>query len=306
MYRFKKLMVALNLDEHDTTLIQYAGFISKMAQSKEVYFVHVSDTFNIPEEIKKVYPEIISPVDEAAKKRMKENVEKHFNGFNGAALKYNVIEGPLLGTLVSFSKEYDIDLAIMGYDLKTAETLGHLPEKMARKAFCSVLIIPDNTSRVRLDKILVTVDFSEHSLNSLDIGSAFAKAAGLSSIDIVNTYRVPEGFYKTGKTFEEFSEVMLKNAKKKTRELLAKADLKGVGINPYLILNDDVVEGVHQVSDQTDTDLIVVGARGRTGDIAAILLGSVTEALLRKIHRPLLAVKTKGEGLDILGAISEL
>ena len=50
--------------------------------------------------------------------------------------------------------------------------------------------------------------------------------------------------------------------------------------------------------------LIVVGARGRSGDIAAILLGSITEGLIRKLDRPLLAVKEKGEGLNILEAIT--
>ena len=298
-------MVALNLDGHDAALIQYAGFISKMAESSEIYFVHVSDTFDIPDEIKKVYPEIISPVDEAAKERMKENVAKHFNGYSGAELKYEAIEGPLVGTLISYSKDYDIDLMIVGHYLDESDTRGYIPEKMARKAFCSVLILPD-TARIKLDNIIVAVDFSDHSLNSLDVGSAFAKAAGLKAIDIVNTYEVPDGYYKTGKTFEEFGEIMLKNAKKKARGIIARADLKDVGINPHFILTRDVVEGVHQVSDQTDTDLIVVGARGRTGDIAAILLGSVTEELIRKIHRPLLAVKTKGEGLNILEAISEL
>ncbi|THB76224.1 MAG: universal stress protein, partial [Desulfobacteraceae bacterium] len=38
MNRFKKLMVSLDLNETDSTLIQYAGFISNMAHSSEICF----------------------------------------------------------------------------------------------------------------------------------------------------------------------------------------------------------------------------------------------------------------------------
>ncbi|MBT8371187.1 MAG: universal stress protein [Deltaproteobacteria bacterium] len=57
------------------------------------------------------------------------------------------------------------------------------------------------------------------------------------------------------------------------------------------------------MSDQINASLLVVGARGRSGDISAILLGSITEGLIRNLNRPLLAVKNKGEGLNILDAL---
>lgn len=303
MVRYKKIMVALNLDDADTMLIRYAGFISKMAKSSDVYFVHVSNTFEIPEEIKKVFPQILSPVDLAAKDRMKEEVEQHFNGHKDAKLWFESLEGQVLGNLIACTKNHEIDLVITGHYINKAPSGQCLSEKLARKAFCSVLIVPEN-SKIRFDDILVAVDFSEHSLVTLDVGTAFAKAARQPYIDIINTYYVPEGYYKTGKSFEEFAHIMEKNAYERLEQLLEKSDLKGIDTKAAFRLNSDVVDGILKYSDEVDAHLIVVGARGRSGDIAAILLGSITEGLIRKLHRPLLAVKEKGKGLNILEALS--
>lgn len=303
MYRYKNIMVSLGLDEHDEKLIRYAGFISRMAKSHEVSFVYVSDSFDIPDEIKRIYPEIVSPKGTAAENRMKDLVGQYFEGDDHTRIRFRALEGPQLGTLISCTREYDIDLLIVGHQADEPAANNSLSEKLARKAFCSVLIIPEN-ARVNLDKILVAVDFSDQSRSALEVGCAFARAAGLDDIHILNTYRIPKGYYKTGKSLEEFDGIMLENAKSKLRALLPRADLQSVGIKPYFKRTRNVVDGIRNFSDKLDADLIIVGSRGRSGDIAAILLGSITEGLIRDLRRPLLAVKEKGEGLNILEALS--
>ncbi len=47
---------------------------------------------------------------------------------------------------------------------------------------------------------------------------------------------------------------------------------------------------------------LVIGARGRSG-AAGVLLGTVTEQLMRKSPSPVLAVKKKGECLGVLRAL---
>ncbi|WP_300464937.1 universal stress protein [Desulfobacula sp.] len=303
MYRYKKIMICLNLDDHDEKLIQYAGILSKMAKSDELHFVYVSDTFDIPEEIKKIYPQIASPVETAVEDLMKQIVEQHFNGHENTQKIYSPLEGPLLGQLISYTKKYDIDLLIVGHHSTEMAAQKAISEKLARKAFCSVMIVPKG-AKALLEKILVAVDFSDHALNALDVGSAFAKAAGLEEIYILNNYKVPTEYHKTGKSHEEFADIMLDNAKSKLRALLPKVDLKSIAIKPFFKKSNDVVDGILMFSKKMGAGLIVVGARGRSGDIAAILLGSVTEGLIRKLDRPILAVKNKGEGLNILDAIS--
>ena len=303
MYRYKKIMICLNLDDYDANLIQYAGILSKMAESDEIHFVHVSDTFDVPDEIKKIYPELASPLESAAEKRMKQIVEKYFNGHENSKLIYSPLEGSLLGLLISYTKKHDIDLLVVGHHGDDRAENNSLAEKLARKAFCSVMIVPRQIKPL-LNRILVAIDFSDYSLNALDVGSAFAKAAQLDHIYVINNYQVPSGHHKTGKSYEEFDDIMLENAKSKLRSVLSKVDLKSVGIKPFFKNNDNIVDGIHSFSENLGADLVVVGARGRSGDIAAILLGSITEGLIRKTTKPLLAVKEKGEGLNILEAIT--
>lgn len=303
MYRYKKIMVALNLDEHDSLLIKYAGFISKLAKSEEICFVHVSDTFKIPEEIKKVYPEVITPVDQAAVKQMEKVVNKHLNGYDKTINRFEIYEGQLLGNLLTCLSKHDIDLLITGHYTKFPHSGVSLSEKLARIACCSVLVIPDD-AQIRFDGVLVAVDFSDLSRDALDVGAVFAKASNQKYVNVINTYDVPEGFYKTGKSYEEFAQIMEKNAEDRLGKLLNRIDLKGIKTRPVFRLGQNVVENILKHADEIDSNLIVVGARGRSGDLAAILLGSITEGLIRKLHKPLLAVKEKGAVLNILEALS--
>jgi nucleotide-binding universal stress UspA family protein len=303
MYRYKKLMVCLNLDEHDRYLVKYAGLISRMTTSEELLFVYVYDSFDIPEEIRKIYPQLDAPPEAMVEKKMQKIVDAHFNGYKGTAVAFKIMEGPRLGMLISCTKKYDIDLLVVGHHSNDSATADWLPEKLARKAFCSVLVIPSNTIAY-FDKILVAVDFSDHSLNALDVGSAFAKAAGIDPLYILNTYQVPIGHQKIGKSYEEFSDIMLENAKSKLRLALSKVDLKSVRIKPVFKRDNNVVSSIRKFSESLGEALIVVGARGRSGNIAAILLGSITESLIRTTHKPVLAVKEKGQGLNILDAFT--
>ncbi|MGM0655660.1 MAG: universal stress protein [Thermodesulfobacteriota bacterium] len=303
MYRYKKLMVCLNLDEHDRYLVKYAGLISRMTTSEEVLFVYVYDSFDIPEEIRNIYPQLDASPEAMVEKKMQKIVDAHFNGHEGSAVMFKAIEGPPLGMLISCTKKYDIDLLIVGHYPNDSAAANWLPQKLARKAFCSVLVIPSNTTAY-FDKILVAVDFSDHSLNALDVGSAFAKAASIDHLYILNTYQVPIGHQKTGNTYEEFADIMLENAKSKLRLALSKVDLKSVRIKPVFKKDKNVVSSIQRFSESLGEALIVVGARGRSGNIAAILLGSITEGLIRRTHKPVLAVKEKGQGLNILDAFT--
>jgi len=77
-----------------------------------------------------------------------------------------------------------------------------------------------------------------------------------------------------------------------------------VNIKPVFKKDKNVVSSIRNFSESLGDVLIVVGARGRSGNIAAILLGSITEGLIRTTHKPLLAVKEKGQGLNILEAFT--
>ena len=90
------------------------------------------------------------------------------------------------------------------------------------------------------------------------------------------------GYSKTGKSFEEFAQIMKENAQKDCDEFLSDVDTKGVEINPVYVLadSDDDYEHIITSANASKADLIVVGAKGRT-NLSAFFVGSVTEKLIQ-------------------------
>jgi len=84
--------------------------------------------------------------------------------------------------------------------------------------------------------------------------------------------------------------------------MINKLKMEGVKADLKLALNAKPARAIDQFIKDSGSDLLVVGARGRANG-AGILLGSVTEKLIRTVSIPILAVKKKGAGLDILNAI---
>ena len=60
MYNIDRLLVALDLTEMDDTLIRYTSFIAKLFKADKVYFFHVADSYDLPEEVRKNYPDLYS------------------------------------------------------------------------------------------------------------------------------------------------------------------------------------------------------------------------------------------------------
>jgi nucleotide-binding universal stress UspA family protein len=72
-------------------------------------------------------------------------------------------------------------------------------------------------------------------------------------------------------------------------EALAAARESGVAATTTL-LQGDAVDEIVAYADSTDVDLIVIGSRGH-GPVAGVLLGSVSQGVLRESKRPVLIVR---------------
>jgi len=299
MYRYKKLLVGIDFSERDASLIRYASLISKLAQTERIYFVHVADNLELPNDILKEYPELAEPLDEYASTKMQEVVKKYYNGRPETELLFEVVDGKPVDELLKRSRQKDVDLIIVAR--KNNKKSGILAEKLARKANCSVLVVPENSTGT-ISHILVGLDFSTHALDAADVGTAFASALALKSFHGVHVYQVPQGFYKTGKNYDEFAKVMLTNAEKNHDEFISKASLKGVNPEIEFVLSKDISLAIRETATKSNADLVVMGTRGKSAG-ASILLGSITENLIINMDVPVLAVKQKGVNVNILNAL---
>lgn len=301
MYRYKKILVDLTLTDEDAAILHYAALVSHMAHSEEIYFAHVTDTLDLTEALRQRYPELLRPMGDYVQTDMKKRVQAHFDGYPETNIQYRVSEGAPLYELLRLARLNDIDLLIVSSD---AGRIGGLSEKLARKAPCSVLIVPP-TAQPEITSVLVPIDFSSHATDAMDVGLAFASAADVDKIHALHAYGIPSGYYKSGKTADEFQEIIEKYGWEKYNDLIAHVDMRGVGADVHFVIEENPHTAIQTAMSLLKTDLVVMGARGRTTG-AAVLLGSVTERILRSTSVPMIAVKKKGANLSFLDALLHL
>ena len=300
MKRYKRLLAVLGMEDWDRITIEFTATVSRMAQSEEVHFLYLITDPDISEFLLKGYSDLLPPKDEFARARLRELVAKYFDGYPGSRRIYEIVEKLPLSEVLRLVRKKQIDLVLTGQSIDQQVNV-MLPVKVARKAPCSVLIVPEAVGS-QIKNILVPVDFSEISADAVDVATALASALEVPGISLLHVYRVPIGYYKTGKTCETFGEIIKKHAQKRYQEFIDNCALRGVTADSLFRLGHDPSKIINKVVYEQGIDLVVIGARGRTNDAAA-LLGSVTERVIRSSRIPLMVVKKKGSGLGLLDAL---
>jgi nucleotide-binding universal stress UspA family protein len=300
MHRFRKLLVGTSLSEHDKSLFHYAGMLSRLNGTKELHFLHAMETVELPEEILKEYLQFQVLDSAARKERMEESARTHFPGLSSFWYFFETQDGVPSDSYLSYILQNKLDLAVVCKNTGDRQSL-KLSERLARKAPCSVLCVPPE-SHARISRIMVAVDFSDHSRDALVAALDLAKMAGIGEILCVHVCQVPLRYTRTGSLYEEYEAITRRHAEESLVEFLRPLKPGRVTIESRIEQDDTPSTCVKDVAEREEVDLLVVGARGRSAG-AAILLGSVTERLIHITDCPLLAVQRKGEGLGLLKAL---
>jgi len=205
--------------------------------------------------------------------------------------------------IMQYTEDNDIDLIVMGTHGRRG--LGHLflgsvAEEVVRCAPCPVLTIREQKiarATHALQNILVPLDFSDHSKVSLlhAKGIADSYGADLRLLHVVEQKTVPV-FYPVG-----LSSILAASKSVKERSEQAMVSyLEDVGETKHKQIVS-VVDG-HAASDivkfarEHQMDMIVIATHGLTG-LKHMLIGSVTEKVVRMAHCPVFVVKTFGKSL---------
>lgn len=304
MYKFQKILVALDNTRMDDQLIESAKFISNLSESKEVHFINIVKDFETPAGLLDQFPNII---DEALKERKKDitaKAEKVF-GAEGPKVKVQVIKGHVLKEMLTYSEKSKTDLIIVGRK-NERKGGGILNARLARRASCSLMIIPDSAP-LRVNNILVPIDFSEYSTLAMELALRIARKTNAKVI-AQNVYQIPVGYHYTGKSKKEFARIMEKHAADAFDLLTKKMDVSGINLEKHYTQSPDehIMEDVYKTALATDADSIIIGAKGRTA-ATALFIGSKAEKLIQMDEKiPLLVVRPKGRNAGILEYLKEL
>ena len=132
------------------------------------------------------------------------------------------------------------------------------------------------------------VDFSPRAADALSVATAVAATVGLDELHALHVR-----FNPAAVTFDEYEEIELANEHEAFALFVAPIDLNGIHVKPIFEESAEVAATVRRVAEETGTDLIVMGTRGRSA-ASAVLLGSETEQVIVESRIPVLAVKHFG------------
>ena len=306
MYPLHKVLVALDGSELDSTILKFASFITRASDTHTIYFVNVIRHWNIPPEVEKEFPGIIENALCERKQQIETSVAREMGDTD--INKICIVEnGQPARKILEMNEKYDIDLVIVGRK-NHLKGSGVLSQWLARRAVCSLLIVPEN-SHLRSDKILVPIDFSHYAQNALEQAITIATRVE-NEVEIIcqNVYNVPVGYHYTGKSYEEFSQIMKKNAEEDFKKFIKPIDLQGLKITDCYSLDndDDPVADIYEKAIEVKASLVIIGAKGRTAS-TALFIGSMAERLIQMNDTiPMVVVRPKGKAAGWLEVIKDI
>ncbi len=145
------------------------------------------------------------------------------------------------------------------------------------------------------ERILVPIDFSEHSKSTVSYATRFA-ASHNSTIYLLHVFQIPDYVvtpYARRKQNCVEVQSQIDSAEQEARETLEmfaqELATKGIKVQPHLRVGyafDEIV----LMAKHFDVDLIVIGSHGR-GGIKRLLVGSTAERVVEHAPCPVLVIK---------------
>jgi nucleotide-binding universal stress UspA family protein len=207
-------------------------------------------------------------------------------------------------TIVDYAAQDKTDLIVMGSrglgGLRRA-VLGSVSSGVAAHAPCATLVVwpsggeaDDADPAIR--RILVAIDGSQNGQRALEAAVDMTKGLKVE-LRIAHIVHIPTLFWSMGVPGSAVpTERIEEDAEKAARQLLAKAvkfaNGSGVADAKDELVNDLVSpwQGIVELAEHDDADVIVVGTRGN-GGFKKLLLGSVANSVLHYAHRSVLVTK---------------
>ena len=212
----------------------------------------------------------------------------------------HVVEGDPREALVRAAEDWPADLVVVGargLSVMAGLLLGSVSLAVARHAPCPVLVVKSGARRLR--HILVAIDGSEPAQAAVKFVARLPLDPTLlvQVLGVVERPRFPSAapVAVTGHLRAAVEQLLAERMTSLGLALEQAVDAFGPRAPSVerRIAVGDPTDQIVRAADTADTDLVVVGARG-LGALKRLLLGSVSEAVLRSAERSVLIVRAAG------------
>ncbi|MCB9264861.1 MAG: universal stress protein [Lewinellaceae bacterium] len=289
----KKIMICLDLTEMDQALMRYARHLCEVLNTiEEAVFVH-NIKFDYPEEAESLMEELDRPLSELISEEIKEKARQHFESESTpASWSVEVTnEAYTAQALAGLASQKNIGLVVCGKKISYRGT-GRVAEKILRlSSFKGDLLTVPETAPHRMERLLVPVDFSPHSVKALALANKIASGPAAKTT-CQHVYTIPMHYFPFIPV-QGFRKSMEEQARKdfdKFRKELPE-ELRGIPCEFTYSKDRTIAQTVYDFAINNNEDLIIIGSRGRSG-LPAALLGSTAIQLMQfDFHVPLLVVR---------------
>lgn len=206
--------------------------------------------------------------------------------------------GTAAAGILAYAEEKSVDLVVMGTHGQRGLRrllIGSVTEEVVRKAPCPVFTVrAGQPSTLNVRNILAPVDFSDASILAVRHARELALTYGAQ---ITLLHAIEEAVYPSAYGVEA---APLPDSKitRRVEKSLANLAQEEIGYE-HVVIETQVGHAPSvtlDYADEHDVDLISIATHGRTG-LERMLLGSVTERVVRRAGCPVFVVKPYGKSL---------
>ena len=282
MLKIERILCPVDFSEFSGRAYDYAHSFALHYKAK-LFVQHVAESF-IPFHDSYVSPALIDQIYAQQVAGAEEKIRELGSRRNRNGVEPEVIlgRGPIADSILSLAESKDIDLIVMGTHGRRGFdrlVLGSVTERVLRKAQCPVLAVHNPvqaiTGPVQLQKILFCTDFSDNSPKALEYALLLACEYN-AEISLLHVLENSSG----GK------EQALKNLQE-----AIPADAQNWAKVVPVVRAGKAYQEILEYAAETQTDLIVMGVRGRNA-IDLALFGSTTHRVIQAGPCPVLVVRT--------------
>lgn len=275
---FERILVPTDGSGPANAALEYAGEIATV-ENLTVHIVHVVDPDTDPAD---------------ASEQLADSRE--WAGDADAPVIDEVHTGEPREAILEYAATHDVDAIVMGTRGRRGVgrlLLGSVTEAVVRDASVPVLVVrgaAEVRRRYPLETIVVPVDGSSHADAALEQALALASDNGatvhfLSVVDVA-----PVGI-------DDGNDLRLERLKQYAQQVVDEGVQRAdeVGVDAVgTVQHGSAQQRIREYTDDEDADLVVMGTHGRSG-LDRLLLGSVTERVLRTATTPVLTVRAADE-----------
>lgn len=196
--------------------------------------------------------------------------------------------------LLEHIEEKEYDLVVMGTHGRTGLkhfVQGSVAEKMVRVAPIPVLTVHRSVQKFDIEKVMVPIDFSNHSRRAADYAAGIARTfkGKIVFFHAIEPEVYPAAYEYNNGPLLDFDPNLDATVLKNLKEFLADAIDENL-VEDYVVMKGLAHKEIVAYAGENHIDLLVIATHGLTG-LEYILLGSTAEKVTRWAACPVLTIK---------------